>query len=215
MDKKNTMLLSVIAVATLLVAVVGATFAFFTAQNSAAGTTTVTTTTETIGAVSVTNPTAAMKIKLAAADMDEASKTAQYWATAGAGNYVGSAEHAIVGQLGITGGVETTVYNCSYTMNITKPTEIKANDMTIVFTTVEDDDTTVSIEGVTSGAEIDLFNAASSYKVEFTRTGNATEVPLVKAAVKLTNTTVEQNYFAGKTMITSVENTGMSCTIAE
>ncbi len=33
MDKKNTLLLTVIAIATLLVAVVGATFAYFTAQN--------------------------------------------------------------------------------------------------------------------------------------------------------------------------------------
>ena len=32
MEKKNTILLTVIAVATLLVAVVGATFAYFTAQ---------------------------------------------------------------------------------------------------------------------------------------------------------------------------------------
>ena len=41
MDKKNTMLLTVIAIATLLVAVVGATFAYFsvTATNNATATT--------------------------------------------------------------------------------------------------------------------------------------------------------------------------------
>ena len=37
MEKKNTILLTVIAVATLLVAVVGATFAYFTATNSTSG----------------------------------------------------------------------------------------------------------------------------------------------------------------------------------
>ena len=37
MEKKNTVLLTVIAVATLLVAVVGATFAYFTASNSYTG----------------------------------------------------------------------------------------------------------------------------------------------------------------------------------
>ena len=42
MDKKNTMLLTVIAVATLLVAVVGATFAFFSVTGQAQGETTVT-----------------------------------------------------------------------------------------------------------------------------------------------------------------------------
>lgn len=50
MEKKNTVLLTVIAVATLLVAVVGATFAYFTAANStsgdAAGNTSVKTATE-------------------------------------------------------------------------------------------------------------------------------------------------------------------------
>lgn len=40
MDKKNTMLLTVIAVATLLVAVVGATFAYFSVQGGVAGNTT-------------------------------------------------------------------------------------------------------------------------------------------------------------------------------
>lgn len=41
MEKKNTVLLTVIAIATLLVAVVGATFAFFTAQQDTTGATTV------------------------------------------------------------------------------------------------------------------------------------------------------------------------------
>ena len=47
MDKKNTILLTVIAVATLLVAVVGATFAFFTAQNNGSTDTKVEVKTET------------------------------------------------------------------------------------------------------------------------------------------------------------------------
>ena len=217
MDKKNTMLLTVVAVATLLVAVVGATFAFFTAQNTASGSTTVTTTTETIGAVTVSNPTPAMKIKLAAADMDEQSATTPYWATATAANYVTTAEHAVVGQLGVDGGVDATVYECSYFMNIVKPELIKAEDMAIIFTTVGDQNTEVSIENVTSGQEIDLFNAKSSYKVSFTRTGDTGEtgVDLVKVAVRLTNRNAEQNYFAGQTMITSVTNDGMTCTIAD
>lgn len=47
MDKKNTLLLTVIAIATLLVAVVGATFAYFTAQTGTGATTPVTVTTST------------------------------------------------------------------------------------------------------------------------------------------------------------------------
>lgn len=52
MEKKNTVLLTVIAVATLLVAVVGATFAYFTATTAGAGNGTAnTSTTTSVGAV--------------------------------------------------------------------------------------------------------------------------------------------------------------------
>lgn len=47
MDKKNTLLLTVIAIATLLVAVVGATFAYFSAQTGEGATAPVTVTTST------------------------------------------------------------------------------------------------------------------------------------------------------------------------
>lgn len=52
-NKKNTILLTVIAVATLLVAVVGATFAYFTAQGGSASQATVTVSTGTAGSSSL------------------------------------------------------------------------------------------------------------------------------------------------------------------
>jgi len=215
MDKKNTMLLTVVAVATLLVAVVGATFAFFTAQNSAAGTTNVTTTTETIGAVTVTNPTATMKIKLAAAHMQETVKGAEYWATATDADFVDKAEHVTVAQLNVDGGTETTKYVCEFTLTVTKPQLIKAGDMAIILTTEDvEDKTTVTIENVTSGEEMDLFGA-SSYKVTVNQTGDVVNKSLITAAVKLKNTTENQNYIAGETLLTSIANSGMSCTIAD
>lgn len=54
MEKKNTILLTVIAVATLLVAVVGATFAYFTAANSTSGSGgSANVSTDTVGAVNL------------------------------------------------------------------------------------------------------------------------------------------------------------------
>lgn len=66
MEKKNTVLLTVIAVATLLVAVVGATFAYFTASTAGNGNGTAnTSSTTTIGSVAIdlvtTNNTADIK----------------------------------------------------------------------------------------------------------------------------------------------------------
>lgn len=54
MERKNTMLLTVIAIATLLVAVVGATFAFFTATGNSSVTSDVIVTTESVNTLSAT-----------------------------------------------------------------------------------------------------------------------------------------------------------------
>lgn len=56
MEKKNTVLLTVIAVATLLVAVVGATFAYFTASNSTSG--------DAAGSVDVTTAAESVSLQL-------------------------------------------------------------------------------------------------------------------------------------------------------
>ncbi len=79
MDKKNTMLLTVIAVATLLVAVVGATFAYFSIVQGEGGGTSATKfqgTTEgvdaaTFGTASLTDHTDDFYIALTAADMSQ------------------------------------------------------------------------------------------------------------------------------------------------
>ncbi len=54
MDKKNTLLLTVIAIATLLVAVVGATFAYFSAQTGNNATADVNVTTSTVDSTTIT-----------------------------------------------------------------------------------------------------------------------------------------------------------------
>ena len=74
MDKKNTMLLTVIAVATLLVAVVGATFAYFNvSSDTTTATTSVVTKVEAVGTVAVANGSA-LKLDITAAQMSETLK---------------------------------------------------------------------------------------------------------------------------------------------
>lgn len=209
MENKNTMLLTVVAVATLLVAVVGATFAFFTADNTISGTTTVTTTTEKIGAITISNPTTAISMKLTAADMDEASKGSSYWATTTSANHVSTAEHNAVSRLKVENGETGTTYNCSYTLTLTKPTLVKAGDAAIILTL-----TGATISGVTSGEEIDLYAAKTSYTVNFSQTGNIASKDLVKVAIKYNNTTSNQDYLAGQTLTTTLANSNISCTIA-
>ncbi|MFI3260343.1 MAG: hypothetical protein R3Y13_01345 [bacterium] len=73
MERKNTMLLTVIAIATLLVAVVGATFAYFTAAGTLTAASTVTVATESLN--SATSGAEALNMTIALADMLEANST--------------------------------------------------------------------------------------------------------------------------------------------
>ncbi len=82
MDKKNTLLLTVIAIATLLVAVVGATFAYFTAQNAGSKSTEIQVKTETTNSSTI-RPGSNINIK--ANDLNFANQS-----TDGVQSYVGS-----------------------------------------------------------------------------------------------------------------------------
>lgn len=97
MEKKNTVLLTVIAVATLLVAVVGATFAYFTA--SASGSTT--------GTTEASTPTLAT-VKL---NTNAISMATPYEIYPGTMNYVGASADAVVET---TGGQTSYDYNVRY-----------------------------------------------------------------------------------------------------
>ena len=211
MDNKNTMLLTIIAVATLLVAVVGATFAYFTADNSAKGETVVEVTSQVIGSVAVTNPTPNMHVNLTAADMAEQNEGDSYYATKTASPYVTTAEYNSVAQVTLTGDENGNTYNCNFTLNITKPDAIKANDATIIFKT-----SGATITDITNETPMDLYGMSSTYQVSFSQTGNVENKDIITAAVKLNNLDgVTQDHLAGKTLNFSISNSGMSCTIAE
>jgi hypothetical protein len=75
MERKNTILLTVIAVATLLVAVVGATFAYFVASGSVNSTSIVNVTTSTIDTVS--GGSTPCELNVTGADMRQSDGTAE------------------------------------------------------------------------------------------------------------------------------------------
>ncbi|MBQ8902020.1 MAG: hypothetical protein IJY87_03010 [Bacilli bacterium] len=211
MDNKNTMLLTIIAVATLLVAVVGATFAYFTADNKAQGETVVEVTSQVIGSVAVSNPTPNLHVNLTAADMAEQNEGDSYWATKTASPYATTEEFNSVAQVTLTGDENDNTYNCKFTLNITKPDAIKANDATITFKT-----NGATITGITSNNPMDLYGMDATYQVSFSQTGNVEEKDIITAAVKLNNLDgTTQDHLAGKTLNFSISNSGMSCTIAE
>lgn len=84
MDKKNTMLLTVIAVATLLVAVVGATFAYFSLTvDQKSNTASIKAGTSKLPTITINGSTATLNLTLTATDMANPESNTNYYAING------------------------------------------------------------------------------------------------------------------------------------
>ncbi len=113
MEKKNTMLLTVIAVATLLVAVVGATFAFFSLQVGGTSTTDSTVTAAKVGTATISTVEAnkTLKLSLTADDMAKYTDDKVYYASVD-GTTHGNSNPIDIANISYSGGEEDTTYSC-------------------------------------------------------------------------------------------------------
>ena len=214
MEKKNTMLLTVIAVATLLVAVVGATFAYFSVSTSnSSQTVNVTGQTTAVGSATMTTPVTAMHLNLTGAEMAESLKgTGKYYSATGDEDYLTSAQPVNIAEMKVTGGDATVSYTCDYELTITRGAtdtmiaKMVANDGKLVLAgdsitgTKEHALTTITAEGVkVAGTVSNLSTAASEF---------------VTAYVEVDNTTAEQG-FANTNLAIEIKATAFTCTINE
>jgi len=212
-DKKRVIISTIIAVTLLIALVVGATFAYFGAGDSASGTTNLTTATEKIGTVTITNPTDNLYLKLSAYDMQESKVGTSYYATStnGTGESVYSLEkeNNVFANYTIIGGEEDTIYNCTFKLNITAPSEIRSGDMLLELNLQNG----ATINGLSTFNK-DLYGATGRYTVTFTQTGNGTG-NLITGDIKLNNTSGNQSHIAGVTLGTSIQASELNCEIAE
>ncbi len=109
MERKNTLLLTVIAVATLLVAVVGATFAYFTATSNEGGRSRLTVNTNSVDQTTATGTDVALTINQS--DMNLLDGKNDY--TAYKENNAGRA--GLETTVGNGGGINTCTYDLIYT----------------------------------------------------------------------------------------------------
>ena len=197
----------------LLVLIVGATYAYFGAGNSASGITNLTTATEKIGTVTITNPTDNLYLKLSAYDMQESKVGTSYYATStnGTGESIYSLEkeNNVFANYTISGGEEDTVYNCTFKLNITAPSEIRSGDMLLELNLQNG----ATINGLSTFNK-DLYGATGRYTVTFTQTGNGSG-NLITGDIKLNNTSGNQSHIAGVTLGTSIQASELNCEIAE
>ena len=165
MDKKNTMLLTVIAVATLLVAVVGATFAYFSVSNSTVTGTTVDATVSQVGTVTLSGG-ADLDLTVTAADMAQSAAPATY-----------SLGSATVAKAELVGNGNDETYYCQFTLNVANASTTNASEETDggIALTVHEGLTFVGENSLTSATRLNPKEIESkTYTVRFTMGNDGT-----------------------------------------
>lgn len=228
MDRKNTMLLTVIAVATLLVAVVGATFAYFsiTGTNSS-GTTVITTTTGSVGTVTLTSPNTALKINLTATDMAQnLGGTISYYSVLASStdNYLttdsGALQQVLLATV-VDSNTETE-YKCTGSVKVVLASTKTGS--TALENIVEGDGELV-FGGVLAGTSKKLTEikttegGTTTYEttinnVEFTglKSGVTKDVT---AYLKINNTAAAQDYLQGETLTVTITAPTFACEVVD
>ncbi len=222
MEKKNIMFMALVLVAVLLIAVVGASFAYFNVLGSATSTTTsLTGLTPNVGTVGTTGGVT-LYLKPTAAQMASGATGNKYAVAGTSGDAKTAAQNHVIATIKVTGGDTTTKYTCNGNIKITLPdnvsttndntikTALTAGNLFIKFTKGSSAVTTLK------DTEIDLFTAVESGLTEnytVTLTG-ANAQAQIKADVYLKNTTGSQNALINKTIKVNVVATTTSCTMA-
>lgn len=176
MERKNTMLLTVIAVATLLVAVVGATFAYYSVVNGTdSSTTNVNTTTEKVGTVTLQNLIPNLYLNVTATQMAEANHGHDYYAIAGNDATAAANASAVthdIAKIKSENGETNTVYYCTFDVTLTTTNgQGKASDEESAWAHLENEDAGIILSvGTVSGAVIDIKDNGTSIL--------GTEIPL-------------------------------------
>ena len=211
-NRKNTILLTVIAVATLLVAVVGATFAYFTAQGGDATSATVNVTTGTSASASL-GTFSAINIY---ADQDNFAQ--------GKGDQTGTSE----GTVSWTAPGSTANYTPSeaersmcYTvvLNITSNTFVVSStnttgDAELVFSAEKGSTKVIENMDITTtktDVQIPTTAGGSEYTHKLTAEAGLTVTDNWKLTVTLKNLGVDQNDNTGKAFAGSVKFTKVDC----
>ena len=226
MEKKNTMLLTVIAVATLLVAVVGATFAYFSVQTASDGLTkaSVTGKASATGTLTATTKTTALNLALSGVEMDETKKGTIYYGTTAALKdgvaYNTDLTEYDLATFTLSGG--ETNYNCTYKYNVTFTfTGVSATAFTDNTALADDIKVKFTGAGLAEAKEWKVSDLTIDGGQVLTGTVNLTTAnkeQTLKISTSFENTTVEQDDLAGisyQIAVTPATDGAFTCKVAE
>ena len=218
------MLLTVIAVATLLVAVVGATFAYFSLTATGESKTTGTITTPKIGTATITGENNTLTLNLTAEDMVKGVGDKIYYASASGDSNKTTGNAINIAKVDLKGAQENAEYSCKTTVTVsvsgTMKDSLQAGWATLKLTgsgATEPDASNIDIKDiVTSGgtytgtAVVKATTAGQSPDTD----GYSGTANILSAVLSFTNKVdAPQNDVAGKTLTVTINVTGGECTL--
>ncbi len=237
MEKKNTILLTVIAVATLLVAVVGATFAYYSLNvEHATGTVNVGAQTDELGQIALTSKTGSLSMTVFPADMANFGEVRDYYATSDGQLSQTQQKNEIASVSFTKAGAKDTKYLCTSKVKVTLEknegsmgSALRLGDAAFVLTSDSDNVSIVDeTEGGTKQVSLDLstLNGEEGNTEEYTVTyilesdGTTTnKEEKLLADLKITNKEEDQSHLTdkedGKELKVTVETISFGCEIAK
>ncbi len=236
--KRNTIVLTIIAIATLVVAVVGATFAYYSVETrDTTSKTTFTGTNNPIGAITLTTPVTDLQMTITPTDMSGTFTQKKFYAlvpgtateapSTSVGQYAKSKKKHEIAKASLVGGNNETAYTCTAKLNVTTSGEMASALLSgDAFLYLEAANAT--IEGSSNLTTLDLStikNATKTYNIVYRVNGltESNKLAHIYADIELNNTEKDQSYLAGalspdktrpgSTLIVNITSTEFKCTI--
>ena len=203
-NNKKRMILMLIGLFVSLLAVVGATYAYFsiTGTNNSSSSV-ITNTFGESGNVTLTGSNT-LHITLNATDMATNNKGNIYYATdVQSENYKTTSTSYEVAKATVVGGDDSQSYsNCKFNLNVAL-----SGDMANL---LQEGDMKITFSGAYTGT-YDLSNLSSPYEVTLSNLSGTNRTQSINAVVEFNNLDKDQVYLSGKTLTITLTNTDFSC----
>ena len=207
-NNKKQKVAILIGVVTLLIAVLGATYAFFQMDTESDK-----------SLVTLQGVTSNLHLNISASDMSYDNRTKEYYGTDGADLYVGTEELGTktIASVELQGGEATTKYSCTAKLTVSKVTDPEEEADTML-EVLQPGDMILQFKGNIISEQLDLSelkeNNPKEYNLKFKVTGNTPEE--IQAYIKLINkdeTQDPQNYLAGRKLNIDISTSELQCEV--
>ena len=217
-NNKKEKIVALVGLATLLIAVLGATYAFFQINtNNESSNTSITGSTPEKSLVTLNQGTNNLHLNISASDMSYDNKTKEYYGTDVENKSYEENETdgtKTIAEVELTGGEATTKYSCTAKLTVSKVTEPDTEKDTMV-EVLQPGDMILQFNGNIISEKLDLSElnpeGSKEYDLKFKVTGNTPEE--IQAYIKLVNKETQQNYLAGSKLNIDINTSELKCEV--